>query len=448
MKLGRISTIEDNRSVWWAARNEHGPVEESPPLDRDVDCDVAVIGGGFTGVSTAYHLARRFPERRVVLCEAHRLANGASGRSGGLVLNWMNSPPTEDLELTRRIFDTTRGGIDAIEALVREHGLDVAFRRSGCLEVFTNPLRADAAQREVERLASAGIPLRFIRGAELAQLTRLEGAVGAILDPTAGHLDGVSFINAMRPVLNRLGVHVYERTPVLGIEEGEVHTLQVPSARVRAKTLVLATNAYTPRLGYFGSGVVPLHSHVLSTEPLQPETWEELGWSGGLSGFSDDLDRIAYGSMTRRGELVFGGGSNAAYSYRFGNETEYRGEAARAFQAIEDRLHRYFPRLKSYDARIAHRWTGTVGLTMTRICTMGVQGKHRNVLYALGYSGHGITLANLSGAVLTDVYSGDDARWRGLPFFEQRLPFVPPEPFRWLGYQFYTSLTGRSPRRA
>ena len=84
---------------------------------------------------------------------------------------------------------------------------------------------------------------------------------------------------------------------------------------------------------------------------------------------------------------------------------------------------------------------------MTRVCTMGVRGDHRNVYYALGYSGHGITLANLAGRVLCDIYSGDDARWRGLPFYQQRLRYIPPEPLRWAGYQLYTRLTGRSPRR-
>jgi len=149
--------------------------------------------------------------------------------------------------------------------------------------------------------------------------------------------------------------------------------------------------------------------------------------------------------MTSRGELVFGGGSNAAYGYGFSNATTYQGDD-KPFAAILHTLHRYLPSTR--DLRIAHRWTGPVALTMSRVCTMGVMGKCRNVYYALGYSGHGITLANLAGEVLTDLYSGDASRWRGLPFYQQRLLYVPPEPLRWLGYHAYTSLTGRSPRRS
>jgi gamma-glutamylputrescine oxidase len=442
------NTFDENRSSWWASANTNGASAyvPAPALAKDLDCDVAIVGGGFTGTSTAYHLARRFPEKRIVLCEARLLANGASGRNGGLVLNWVNGVDASDLEVARRIYDTTRAGIDALEARIKELPDDVPFRRDGCIEIVTDPARADAAARDAERLAGAGIPVRFVSGAELARLGRFEGAAGATVDPTAGQIDGVRLVRAMRPVIERLGVHLHEETPVIGIEEGETITLTTPKARLRARAIVLATNAYTPRLGYFRSGIVPLHSHLVATEPLDADAWEEIGWGRGLAGFSDDLDRIAYGSMTARGELVFGGGSNAAYGYGFANRTAFAGDSAKAAAAIEETLHRYLPKTKG--VRIAHRWTGPVALTLSRVCTIGVRGKHRNVYYALGYSGHGITLANLAGEVLTDIYSGDDERWRGLPFFQQRLLYVPPEPFRWFGYHAYTALTGRSPRRS
>jgi glycine/D-amino acid oxidase-like deaminating enzyme len=108
-------------------------------------------------------------------------------------------------------------------------------------------------------------------------------------------------------------------------------------------------------------------------------------------------------------------------------------------------LLRYFPRLA--ETPVAHRWSGTLGITLDRVCSIGVRGARRNVYHALGYSGHGLALALLAGEVLADLYAGDHDPWRDLPFYQHRLLPLPPEPFTWLGYQAYTRLTGRSPRR-
>src|SRR5690606_23298768 len=120
-----------------------------------------------------------------------------------------------------------------------------------------------------------------------------------------------------------------------------------PEGSLRARAVVLATNAYTPALGYFRGAILPLHSHVIATPPLAEDRWDALGLHG-HEGFSDDLDRIAYGGRTPGGRLVFGGGSNAAYSYLFGGSPVFRASERRAagrFSAVERRLRGYFPAL-------------------------------------------------------------------------------------------------------
>jgi len=192
---------------------------------------------------------------------------------------------------------------------------------------------------------------------------------------------------------------------------------------------------------------LPLHSHVVATRPMPDSLWAKLGWDA-HDGFADDRDRIAYGSRTCGGRLLFGGGGNHAYTYLYGGNpivAADQGGATRSFAAIERRMHAYFPALA--DVPIGHRWTGTLAITLDRVCSMGVRGAHRNIYYALGYSGHGVALAMLAGRVLCDLYSDDHAPWADLPFYQKRLPRLPPEPLRWIGYQVYTRLTGRSPRR-
>ncbi len=431
--------FDDNRASWLEGAPEDTP---APPLSKDLTVDVAIVGGGFTGVSTAYQLSRRFPKLGIALVEAKRLGNGASGRNGGLILNGITVRDA-DPELMAREHAITNGAIDAVESLIREHDLKVRFRRTGCLHVATSSKAADEAHAVTEQLIARGIPLRYLRGAQLTAAMPLHGAHGAVLDPGEGMLVGVDLLRAMRPVLLAQGVQIYEGTPVRRIREGETIDLVTPAATIRAMAIVLSTSGYTPRLGYFRTGLLPVISHVIATDPLPPDLLALLGFDR-LAGFFDDSPRLAYCSVDTAGRVIFGGGSTDAYAYRFGNATAYDATPDdAATHALRRSLVSYLPALA--DVPIRHRWSGPLDLTLVRHCAIGVTGKHRNVYYGLGYSGHGITLANLAGTVISDIYAGDDARWRDVAFFMRKPSGIPLEPLRWLGYQLYTRFTGKSP---
>jgi gamma-glutamylputrescine oxidase len=427
---------DENRSVW--VTESPLPVP-TPRLAAKLSTDVAIVGGGLTGVSTAWHLRQRRPDLGVVLLEAGVLGQGASGRNGGQVLNWVNGVRTETAEATRRIHAATSAGIDLAEQLARKFSPG-SFSRHGCLEVYTDPRRAEQAALHVERLRDAGVPAEFLPADALS----IQGACGAVLDPLAGRLNGFALLQGMRPALLAEGVVVHEGTPVRRVRGDARIVLETPDGEVRARTLVLATNAYTPALGFFRSGILPLHSHVIATAPLSDADWEQRGW-GAFDGFNDDLDRIAYACRTPGGRVIFGGGDNAAYVYRFGGSTLDPPGAERAGASMRATLTRYFPKLG--EVPIERQWAGVLGITLDRICSMGVGGPHANVYHALGYSGHGLALALLAGRVLTDLYDGDHESWREQPFYQKKLLPIPPEPIRWLGYQAYTRATGRSPRR-
>ncbi|MBL8130447.1 MAG: FAD-dependent oxidoreductase [Anaerolineae bacterium] len=435
--------IDDNRSVWAAETPDYRP---GAPLEGVIEADLAIIGGGFTGTSTAYHFSRRFPEKRVLLLEARALANGASGRNGGMILNWVNGVTDPSPEMTARIYRMTSAGIAMIREIIARHRLQVSARFDGALTVYTDRARAEKAHAEVEAHNAIGIPTVYLNGDQLSERLRLRGALGAVLDPGTGQINGAQLVRALRPVLVEQGVEIYENTPVERIEEGARVILRTPRGEVRAKAIVLATNGYTSKLGYFRDALFPLHSHVFATAPLPPEQLRSLGWTE-FAAFSDDLDRISYCSLTSNGQIIFGGGSNQSYAYLFNNRTAFPGapdSAARSYTRIYATLANYVPEAPSLP--IAQRWTGTLGITLDRNTLMGVRGEHRNVYYAIGYNGHGVTLANIAGQVLTDIYSGDDTHWRGLPFYQPTYKRIPPEPFRWIGYQMFTRLTGKSPR--
>jgi len=429
---------DENRSVWVA---ESAPPEPAPRLEGRLDTDVAIVGGGLTGVSTAWHLRERQPGLGIALLEAGVLGQGASGRNGGQVLNWVNGVEPRTPEETRRVHGATKAGIDIAEVLASRFAPPGTFRRRGCLSVYTDARRAEAAASHVEELRAAGIPAEFVPASRLG----LHGAHGAVLDPLAGRLNGFALLQALRPVLRTRGIALHEQTLVRRVETGREIVLETGFGEVRAKALVLAAGAWTPALGFFRRRLLAIHSHVLATEPLPEEAWKRIGW-GDWDGFTDDLDRIAYACRTPGGRLLLGGGGNAAYSYRIGGGAVPTPAAeARAVPFIRSVLERYFPGVA--DAKIEHPWAGLLDLTVDRICTMGVSGEHRNVYHALGYSGHGVALALLAGRVIADLYEGNHEAWREQPFYQKRLLPFPPEPALWLGYQVLTRLTGKSPRK-
>ncbi|MGD9762910.1 MAG: NAD(P)/FAD-dependent oxidoreductase [Candidatus Binatia bacterium] len=436
----RPDQLDENRSSWLAELPPYAPL---PPAAGVISADVVVVGGGLTGVSTAWHLSERFPGRRIALLEARALANGASGRNGGLVLNGIAGIEPEDPTTARRVYAATRLGIDIVENLAGRSTLPAGFSRCGVAEVYTSARSAESGQARAERYRAWGIPMQWLDG----RATGVAGAHGAALDPTAATVNAAAVVRGLRPALLDRGVAIYERTPVLRIDEGNALVLHTPAATVRAAALVLATNAYTPLLGYFRSRILPLHSHVIATAPLSAAEWSAFGLAA-RAGFTDDRDRVAYGCRTPGHRLLFGGGGNDAYTYCPGGAPVLpasRRRSERAAAAIVRHLRGYFPGFG--DVPIAHQWVGTLDVSFDRVCSIGTTGAARNVYYALGYSGHGLALAALAGRVLTELYSDNREPWSALPFYERSLPYIPREPLRWLGYHLYTRFTGRSPRR-
>ena len=430
--------IDENKSLWASYTPDYN---RNPPLKGDTSADLAIIGGGFTGTSTAYHFSKHYPEKRCIILEAKSLANGASGRNGGMMLNWINGISDESDEMTKRVYDFTSAGIDMITGLIEEHHLDVSYRRDGSMQVFTNQERAEKAHQRAEHLQSIGVPVQFFTADEICQHINLTNVYGATVDMSEGQLNGAQYIRAMKPILEGQGVEIYEDTPVLKVNEGADILLTTAEGQVRAKAIVLATNGYTGKLGYFRKAIFPLHSHVFATPPLSDEQKAQVGWKT-MAGYSDDLDRISYSTMTREGNIVFGGGSNQSYAYLYNNKTAYRGNATFSFAKMQGTQTEYLPTAQGLP--VSHRWTGTLAISLKRNCSIGVL--RNRVFYGLGYSGHGVTLANLAGKVIVDIYGGNTAEANQHEWYNQGFAPIPLEPFRWIGYQGFTRLTGRSPR--
>jgi len=238
----------------------------------------------------------------------------------------------------------------------------------------------------------------------------------------------MKLVQVLKSAAEREGARIFENTEVQGIEEGQVHTVRTANGHtVRAKSLVLATNAYTSRLGYFRSAIVPIHNYVGITTALPDETIARIGWRRRMP-FSDSRTLVYYLGLTRDNRIHIGGG-RADYSFNDGIRD--RADRDEHFAELRRELARIFPAL----AGIAFEttWSGLVDCSLDFSPSVGRSGRFGNIYHGLGYCGHGVNLTSLFGRIIADPERGDDQEWKDLPFVNQRLPYIPNEPLRSVG---------------
>jgi gamma-glutamylputrescine oxidase len=220
---------------------------------------------------------------------------------------------------------------------------------------------------------------------------------------------------------------VYENTEVTGVEEGGPVVLHTRDGRtVRAKSLVLASNAFTPNMGFLRNSVVPMREYVAMTRPLSEAQLKAIGWRLRVP-FNDSRTEVFYLGLTREGRIHIGGG---APEYEFNHGVGKAAVGREREGKLLNELGRLFPRLAGMEFDV--RWDGIVDWSLDASPSVGVTGRHGNVFYGLGYSGHGVNLSSVFGRIIADLEAGRGAAWARYPFVNASLNYVPNEPFRWV----------------
>jgi len=419
-----------------------GPVYQEPSLKGNEVSDILIIGGGFTGLSCAYELKRRFKDKRILLVDAYMVGSGASGRNGGLMLNGLAFQDLFPCEIEAKIYLSTMATIKEICEIIQRHGIKTAYGLSGTLSVFTNHRSSEMAQRYVEKMNSLGLPIRYLYSHELKNILPMEGVVGAVLDPYSGHLNGLGYLLGLKGYLKSNGVRIYEYSPALRILEGKELKVIFPHGEIKSKAIMLATNAYTPSLGYFKREIMAIEHHVTAAR-LPHEQIERFN----VSGFDDDRSPLSYGTFLPEGYVIFGGGTTCSVEYHLWNRLALKNnqkDLPKVMEATKKAFVSYFPKLRnlSFD----HIWSGPIALTPNRMPLMGITGEYGNIYYALGYNGHGVTLANLGGKVMADLYCGNTAKWQDLSFVNAQSKRFPPDPIKYVGFNLYWKVFKKIPR--
>jgi glycine/D-amino acid oxidase-like deaminating enzyme len=420
--------FEPNRSYW--ARSQPLP---NPPLKKDIAVDVAVLGGGFTGLSAAYYIRSISPHKRVVVLEAKGCGNGASGRNGAMVLTMtadrymhFSSAPAID----KKIYDLTAENIRTLSKLSVATGIDCELETNGALQVLSTSEDMQAAKAYVRQARFLGMPVEFWDKQRLVDAIGTEVYEAAFFDPNGGHIHPMKLVHVFKAAAENAGAEIYENTTVASIEEGRENLLHTSSGHsIKAKSLVLATNAFTSRLGFFRNSIVPVHEYVAVTQPFSGQQLAEIGWRKRVP-FNDSRTQVFYLGLTEDGRIHIGGGSP---SYFFNGGVGDASNGAYHCAQLQRELVRIYPSLSG--VKFESGWNGVVDWSLDESPSVGCTGSNKNIFYGLGYSGHGVNLTSVFGRIIADLEAGREQPWKQFPFLNARLDYVPNEPFRWLGAQ-------------
>lgn len=410
--------------------------EPGPSVAGSRRVDVAIVGGGFTGTSSAYFLKRARPDWKVAVLEADAIGYGASGRNGGFVMpliGWNMPDVYKRLghERTQRAYRFMYQAVDHVEQMVREHQMACDHERTGYLMLAMNEARLPHLEEEAKLAAKLGYDYDFLDRQGVAEHIRSDAFLGGFFDPRCAIMNPARYVREMRRVITGLGVEVFENTPVQRIEEGRSITLHTAGGAVVADRVVLATNAYSGQLGYFKNRVMPVYTYIVLTEPLTDAQLREIGWQRRTS-LETARNLIHYFRLTADDRIAFGGED---VDYHFGGQIPDVEGSPEIFARLRARVSAFFPSLAN--VRFTHAWGGPIAFTLDFFPTVGVMGAHRNLFYGLGYCGHGVSIANYVGAVIADLALEKQTELTEL-FFINRKPFpMPPEPARWPMAQGY-----------
>jgi glycine/D-amino acid oxidase-like deaminating enzyme len=381
--------------------------------------DVAVIGGGLTGVVAALHLART--GAKVDLFEQHTVGFGASGRNGGMATTGMSigiRPAVERLGFDRaaRLYEAYTEAIDLIEKLVTEEGIDCDFARTGKLNLATKPAHYEGFQKTAELLNTRlGGDSQLVPKAELRREIGTDVFHGGMVESKSAGLHVGKYVRGLGEAAERAGVTIHERAPVQKLTRvGSGHELETPRGRMRSDQVLLATGAYTRRPFYWHQvRIAPVGSFIIATEPLDRSVCDELLPTRRMA--SDSKNLLNYFRITPDNRLLFGGRARFAGSNQQSD--------LKSGKILRDAMVRTFPQLA--DAGIDYCWGGQVDMTLDR---MVKAGQHDGVYYAMGYAGHGVQMATYMGRQMAEYMSGvpEANIWRDFTF--RRIPghFGPP----------------------
>jgi glycine/D-amino acid oxidase-like deaminating enzyme len=414
-----------DKGLWHAT---YGPYEPSPPLEGEARADVAIVGGGFTGMATAHYLLEAEPSLRVAVLESEVVGYGASGRNGSFAMTvvGLGLDLLAKLKGKRFALEAHRymeRAVDTVGELVARERLDCDYIRPGFLRMATTPAYVERLQKEIALARSLGIEgIDWLDRDAAREQVSSELYLGAWWEPRTALINPLKLVRELKRVAAARGAAVHEHSPVVSISREGDFRLGTPNGTLHAERLVLATNAYSHLIDPIRAKQVPAWTYIVATEPLRADQLASIGWAN-RQGVEDARNLIHYYRLTLDNRLLMGGGP---VGLSYGRDME-RDSSPTAWVHLEHHIGQLFPALRG--VRVTHRWGGPFSVTADLTPAIGYAGDPRCV-WSLGCVGHGVSMTHLNAQVIRDLVLERRSELTETPFVNRRVIPWPPEPLR------------------
>ncbi len=415
-------------------------IRPSVPLEGEISCDVAVVGGGFTGLSVARELKKAEPSLDVVVLERIIIGHGASGRNCGFAI-----PGTAmDLSYTvakfgevgcKEAYELTYRAMDHLRDTIKGAGIECDMEETGFLLLAACRARERRLREHTELAQRFGFGVEWIDEDHLDDFIRSDSFCGGVYDSRTFSMNPVKLARGLMRDAVAKGVRIFEQTPVIELREGTPLTIRTPGGSVRAKCGVLCLNGYGGALGFQRRSILPINVYTVLTEPLSDEEVEGIGWAKRRASLEVSRNFIHVFRLTADNRILFSG-EDGVLNYR----GRYEDTNGAITETLKRRFKSYFPSLAH--KAFTHQWGGLVGASLDMFPTFGRKPGMDNLFHAAGYGGTGVSLSNYAGVLLTPHLLKElglpPNRALEEPFFFNKQPFqFPAELFAYVGMQAY-----------
>lgn len=434
-----VDALKDSKycPLW---HDQAGRPETLPSLSHDTQCELLIVGGGFTGLWAALQAIERQPNADIILIEKTTIADGASGRNGGFLSSSLAHGETNtDHQFpgeADKLYELGQQNLKEFLETLTRYNIDARYEKVGETSVATDQESVEALRKDYQDTINDGLEAKWFDQEAMQQEVNSPTYLAGVqyLDGQDGVIDPARLCWGLKRTILDLGVRIFEQTPMdkltpLGRDKMQV---RCPDGIINSNKVLLATNAYRSPIGKIRRTIIPVWDYQIATEPLTQEQLDSVGWHKSRHAISNHANMFHYYRFTQDNRITWGGGGAVHYFFNSNTDPKTCADIPERFNQLAAEFVETFPQLK--DVKFSHRWSGIIA-TSTRFCVCPGTAYNNRVAYAVGYTGLGVGASRFGARIGIELLGYQPSDILDMQFVKKNpIPWVP-EPFKWIGVE-------------